>query len=371
MERLKKIHDKDGYIYTVPNEIRSGVPIDLTSYTKIKHPNLFIDMRTAYSYTQFIALFRIAVSLQPLIQSHFQTEGTLTIQSRNVYWDKATRTVEITLPLKDFGVLPSHYAELEKALLDMSRISVTFPKKSALTNEELCATGGLCYVAIERRNTRRRMVHFFFHEQIVQTIINPKNGFTQILQETAEKVNSIYTAKLYFHICRWADKGHWIVSYKELRLILNIDPTKYDTYRDFRKRILKNSAEALMNKTNYWFTFYERYPRNSKVPDIIYFTIYNGMLSDQEKRDYANRISRIKDISAHLGISSRAMDPILDKITPYNSRYIYEKHNKLVAYIDENASTIKDCAAYYRQAMSNIVFSEILKPAEFQTEFDF
>ncbi len=65
------------------------------------------------------------------------------------------------------------------------------------------------------------------------------------------------------------------------------------------------------------------------------------------------------------------MNPILDKITPYNSRHIYEKHNKLIAYIGENASTIKDCAAYYRQAMSNIVFSEILKPAEFQTEFDF
>ena len=44
-----KIKDKDGYIYTIPNEIRSGAPIDLSSYTKIKHPNLFIDMRTAYS----------------------------------------------------------------------------------------------------------------------------------------------------------------------------------------------------------------------------------------------------------------------------------------------------------------------------------
>ena len=329
-------------------------------------------MRSAYSYTQFIALFRIAISLQPIIQTNFNNkENTVSIQSKNVYWDKETHIVEIVLPLRDFGVRPEHYKELEKALLDMSRISVSFPQKSALSNEELTATGGLCHVAIERRNKRRQNAHFFFHEQIVHTIINPRNGFSQILKETVEKVNSIYTAKLYFHICRWADKGQWIVSYLELRSILNVDATKYDSYHDFRKRILKSSADALMNKTNYWFTFYERFPHRSKVPDIIYFTIYDGRLSDQEKRDHENRINRIRDISSHLGISSRSMSQIIEKITPRNSQYIYAKHNELLAYIGENESDIVDRAAYYRQAMQNIVFGELLKPAVTQTEFDF
>lgn len=367
-----KIRDKDGYIYTVPNNNTSGTAIDISSYTKIKHPNLFIDMRSAYSYTQFIALFRIAISLQPIIQTNFNNkENTVSIQSKNVYWDKETHIVEIVLPLRDFGGRPEHYKELEKALLDMSRISVSFPQKSALSNEELTATGGLCHVAIERRNKRRQNAHFFFHEQIVHTIINPRNGFSQILKETVEKVNSIYTAKLYFHICRWADKGQWIVSYLELRSILNVDATKYDSYHDFRKRILKSSADALMNKTNYWFTFYERFPHRSKVPDIIYFTIYDGRLSDQEKRDHENRINRIRDISSHLGISSRSMSQIIEKITPRNSQYIYAKHNELLAYIGENESDIVDRAAYYRQAMQNIVFGELLKPAVTQTEFDF
>lgn len=372
MANQVKIRDKGGYIYTVPESNVPAQAVDVTSYTKIKHPNLFIDMRSAYSYTQFIALFRIAISLQPIIQTNFNTpNSSISIQSKNVYWDKESRMVEIVLPLRDFGVRPEHYKELEKALLDMSRISVTFPQKSALTNEELTATGGLCHVAIERRNKRRQNAHFFFHEQIVHTIINPRNGFSQILKETVEKVSSIYTAKLYFNICRWADKGQWVVTYLELRSILNVDSTKYNSYHDFRKRILKSSADALMNKTNYWFTFYERFPVRSKVPDIIYFTIHNGQLNDQEKRDYENRVNRIKDISSHLGIATRSMNPIIEKISPRNSRYIYEKHNELLAYIGENETLITNRAAYYRQAMQNIVFSELLKPAEIQTEFDF
>ena len=372
MANQVKIRDRGGYVYTIPENNISEAAIDISSYTKVKHPNLFIDMRSAYSYTQFLALFRIAISLQPIIRTNFDTpDGKISIQAKNVYWDRESHIVEIVLPLRDFGVRPEHYNELERALLDMSRISVTFPQKSALTNEELTATGGLCHVAIERKNKRRQNAHFFFHEQIVHTIINPQNGFYQILKETVEKVSSIYTAKLYFNICRWADKGQWVVSYLELRSILNIDPTKYNSYHDFRKRILKSSADALMNKTNYWFTFYERFPLRSKIPDIIYFIIHNGQLSDQEQRDYKNRVDRIKDISSHFGITARSMSSILEKITPQNSRYVYEKHNELLAYIGENESEITNRAAYYRQAMQNIVFGELLKPAEIQTEFDF
>lgn len=123
-------------------------------------------MRSAYSYTQFITLFRIAISLQPLIQTNFNTAGsTISLQSKNVYWDKASRIVEIVLPLRDFGVRPEHYDDLEKALLDMSRISVTFPQKSALTNKELTATGGLCHVAIERKiNDARMHISFSMHK---------------------------------------------------------------------------------------------------------------------------------------------------------------------------------------------------------------
>lgn len=149
MANQVKIRDRGGYVYTIPENNISEAAIDISSYTKVKHPNLFIDMRSAYSYTQFLALFRIAISLQPIIRTNFDTpDGKISIQAKNVYWDRESHIVEIVLPLRDFGVRPEHYNELERALLDMSRISVTFPQKSALTNEELTATGGLCHVAI-------------------------------------------------------------------------------------------------------------------------------------------------------------------------------------------------------------------------------
>lgn len=367
-----KIRDNQGNIYTVSEELTSDTTVDISSFTKIKHPNLFIDMQSAYSYTQFIALFRIVELLQPVIKNNFQCKGNiLTIQSRNVYWNKETRMVEIVLPLRDFGVSPGHYVSLENALVGMGNIKVTFPEKSALTNNELIAIGGLCHVAVERRNKRRENVHFFFREQIIQTIINPFNGFTQILKETVEKINSIYTAKLYFNICRRADIGYWRPSYIDLRSILNIDDNKYLDYLDFRKRILKSSERALMNQTNCWFTFHERFPANSRTPNIIYFKIYNRALSEQENRDHKSRVDRIKDICIHLGMTTRTTSSILSKITPGNSQYCYKKSNELLAYVMDHESEINNRAAYYRQAMQNIILNQLYDIPATQQQLNF
>ena len=50
---------------------------------------------------------------------------------------------------------------------------------------------------------------------------------------------------------------------------------------------------------------------------------------------------------------------------------MYRKHNELIEYNAYNEGEITNHAAYYRQAMQNIVLGELLKPAEIQAEFRF
>lgn len=371
MAKRIKIHDKQGYTYTVPID-GAGVVCDISSYTKIKHPNLFIDMRTAYSHIQFNALFRIIISLQPIIRNNFhQKSDVLLVQMQNVSWNRETHEVEITLPLCDFGVDSNHYSELAQALVDMSRIAVTFPQWSSLSQKELMTTGGLCRVAIDKRNRRQYLAHFFFSEQVVRTILDPLHGFSQILKETVDKIHSVYTAKLYFLICRWADKGRWVISYKELRQILNISKDKYCMYRDFRKRVLESSMQELMFSTNYWFSFHERFPQKSSIPDLIYFTIHSGNYSLQEKKNHQNRIARITDICSHMGVSALSTKMLVTKITPANSKYIYNKHSELVAFMEDHRLEINDQAAYYRQSLQNIIYKEVFGISDTQQELQF
>ena len=122
MANQVKIRDRGGYVYTIPENNISEAAIDISSYTKVKHPNLFIDMRSAYSYTQFLALFRIAISLQPIIRTNFDTpDGKISIQAKNVYWDRESHIVEIVLPLREH-LIDSHFSHIINPLINILNI---------------------------------------------------------------------------------------------------------------------------------------------------------------------------------------------------------------------------------------------------------
>ena len=226
---------------------------------KLIQPNFFIDMRFDYKFVQLQALLKITEILQPVIRGNLSERTTNIIGSEQVVVHRTTNEVEIMLPISCFGIKKQYYPMLKNALMAIPTISVQYPKWSHEIKKTLNGMGALCtYVAIRKdeKDKRRDLVHFFFPIEVVSCMVSPQFGFTKLLNHSLDRCNNIYTTKIYMQICRFADKGKWIISYQNLRKLLCVGK-KFSRYDNFRNRILKDVENVLMNDSNHWFTLAE------------------------------------------------------------------------------------------------------------------
>ncbi len=195
-------------------------------------------------------------------------------------------------------------------------------------------------------------------------------GFTKLLKQTLQNSKNVYTTKIYMYICRFADQGKWVISYKKLREILCIGQ-KFPRYYDFRSRILKQTEEELRQNSNHWFDLVECFSNeDSSAPQLLIFNIYSA----QEKYNDFNRLNLYRGkiyetMTESLNIKKSAAQTISRQINSRNVEYIWKKHNMLLSYMAEDNS-IQDIKAYYIGAMQQIIQTEkYSQPAQQQSLF--
>lgn len=346
---------------------------EIRQAVKITQPNFLIDMRYDYQLVQLQALQLITEQLQPIIKNNLDNQTSLFIPLSNSTDQTGGGEVEIVIPLQEFGWSRQHYARLRKALYGLSTIHVCYPKWSAKLGQALFGEGPLCtYVAIHRDETdkRRELVHFFFSADTAKCLVSPQFGFTKLLKQTLQNSKNVYTTKIYMYICRFADQGKWVISYKKLREILCIGQ-KFPRYYDFRSRILKAVEEELRQNSNHWFDLVECFSKeDSSTPQLLIFNIYstgetyNGF---SQLNRYRGKIYETMTESLH--IKKTAAQMISKQINSRNVEYIWKKHNMLLSYMAEDSS-IQDIKAYYIGAMQQIIQTEkYSQPAQQQSLF--
>ena len=346
---------------------------EIRQSVKITQPNFLIDMRYDYQLVQLQALQLITEKLQPIIKNNLDNQTSLFIPLPNSTSHSGSKEVEIVIPLQEFGWARQHYGRLRKALYGLSIIHVCYPKWSAQLRQTLFGDGPLCtYVAIHRdtNDKRRELVHFFFSAETAQCLVSPQFGFTKLLKQTLQNSKNVYTTKIYMYICRFADQGKWVISYKKLREILCIGQ-KFPRYYDFRTRILKQTEEELRQNSNHWFDLVECFSKeDSSAPQLLIFNIYSA----QEKYNDFNRLNLYRGkiyetMTESLNIKKSAAQTISRQINSRNVEYIWKKHNMLLSYMAEDDS-IQDIKAYYIRSMQQIIQTEkYSQPAQQQSLF--
>lgn len=337
----------------------------IRSSAKITQPNFLIDMRYDYQFVQLQALQKISEQLQPLIKNNLDHNAPGTFPENEL---------EVVIPLQNFGWAKQYYGKLRSALYALATIHVCYPKWSVKIGRTLYGEGPLCtYVAIHRdeQDKRRELVHFFFSQETARCLVSPQFGFTKLLKQTLLNFDSVYTTKIYMYICRVADQGKWVISYKKLREILCVGK-RFSRYYDFRRRILKVTEQDLRRNSNHWFDLVECFDiNNTSAPRLLIFNIYSteNTYSDIElMHKYKDKIYETMTIS--LKINKASALSVIRLINIRNFKYIWEKHNMLLAYMAAETENIQDIRAYYIGAIQQIIQTEkYSQPALQQTLF--
>lgn len=373
-----KIHTENAYYVVSEDSSMAEAELlklaeDIRMSVKITQPNFLIDMRYDYQLVQLQALQLITEKLQPIIKNNLDNHSSLFIPFPNSTSHIGTKEVEIVIPLQEFGWARQHYGRLRKALYGLSTIHVCYPKWSSQLGQTLFGEGPLCtYVAVHRdvNDKRRELVHFFFSSETARCLVSPQFGFTKLLKQTLQSSKNVYTTKIYMYVCRFADQGKWVISYKKLREILCIGQ-KFPRYYDFRSRILKETEVELRQNSNHWFDLVECFTKkDSSAPQLLIFNIYSA----HEKYNNFNHLNQLRGkiyetMTNSLNIKKSAAQTIARQINSRNVGYIWKKHNMLLAFMSEDSS-IQDIKAYYVGAMQQIIQTEkYSQPAQQQTLF--
>lgn len=333
----------------------------LDNRTKITQPNFIIDMRFNYEFVQLQALWLITNLLQPIIKRNISNQTSLFIETDNAFLNRERNEVEVIIPLQAFGQHRNHYQAMRKALTNLAIIRVSYPRQSYKIRSTVHGEGALCtYVAFSRddNNRRRELVHFFFSLDIATCLVSPEIGFTKLIQDTLQSSKNVYTSKIYMYICRAADDGKWMISYKKLRDILCVGD-KYPRYYDFRNRVLKEAENELRYNSNHWFDLVERFPQRGTTPDLLIFNIHSVSEDLKGTREYNIRIRNMtEDMIDHFKLPKGTVRGILRQINLRNINYIWRKHSMLIAHIITNKESIDDLQAYYIGTMQRIIETE-------------
>ncbi len=328
---------------------------------KIIQPNFFIDMRYDYKFIQLQALLKITEMLQPIIRGNLERRITEIQGTEQVVVHRKTSEVEIMLPLSCFGMRKQYYRVLKDALMAIPTIAVEYPKWSYEIKATLRGIGALCtYVAIRKdeKDKRRELVHFFFPIEVVACMVSPRFGFTKLLTQSLERFDSVYTTKIYMQICRFADKGKWIISYQNLRKLLCVGK-KFGRYDNFRNRILKEVENELQMNSNHWFSLAECFRTGNNNPYLLIFNIYSA---ENERRNLIHykktRDKMLGTMIETLKINKATANSLIRKINIRNYAYIWKHHNRLLGYMAENSEEIMSNQAYYIRTMEQIIDKE-------------
>lgn len=209
----------------------------------------------------------------------------------------------------------------------------------------------------------RKYIMFEFTEEQAEKILD-FNIYSTYLASVIYNINRKYAARLYmlFNSMRgYARNGcstfHWYVDYGELRKILGIDEAisrtsvkqkAYKLYKDFKKRVLEESARELREladegRSDCWFEYREMPDDFEGHPERLDFTVHVCEEMGKElldgKEEGGTFRERLKDM---LGFSDKDVDKIEEHVaTGRGEECVRRAEERLLLKAEEIVSTME------------------------------
>ena len=321
-----------------------------TAKTWIKQSNNVTTMMADYNVIQMRILVIVTEAMQQAIEGKINQHNTAQLDLFQNEMDRYGK-ITIAVPMKNFGVKANHYPDLRSALENFSKISVQFRVDSPLAGKNATKFTHLMDVTIPEKY--QKSVVFNIDKEVAERFLNVQGGFTKFIKEVVFALDSPYNIKFYYMCCSWLAKGGWSMKMEDLREWLCIG-SKYKEFKDFNRRILKPTQEALEQNANCWFEYTPVFADGEKQPRRIDFKIFRNAMTVEEEQYFDSHVNQLRDLMfTHFQIQDAEFNEILPLLTLYNIEKALQKYIELSIYFQDHAEEINNKKQYMLKSMKN------------------
>jgi len=256
---------------------------------------------------------------------------------------------------------PQHYLEVINAIKDLMQLTI----KLKATNKNGKEKGYISFRSLftgvdapSKFNGKKMLAIHMLKDVANEIVLLDKNhsgkgsNFTKFFYETVMSTGSKYTARLYMIVASWKIEGAFYITLADLRQRLDIEPTQYKNYADFKRRVLVPAQRELMAKADCWFNISEKgfEHKLGKKTIGLSFKVISKKSEEREKdlKDYIRNLLKM-----HCSFTEKQLlrlKPIFNYATDFQNIMIKIEvlsHKQ----VDENGAKIKNKQAYMIAAL--------------------
>lgn len=273
----------------------------------ILNPITYANIRGNFSLAQTNLMIAIIAQLQDRIKEQLMIgEGTSLFKPE----DYQGNLLNFEIPLKELGVSPKKYGELETACEALMHVDMSYKRYDEKEKIEYNVKQNIFHkiefptseynsegekIAYKSGQRRKGVIKIQIVDESAREILNLRKGYTRHLRGIAALCRSPRTPRLYIYLSAWRKIGGCKVNYIDLKEFFGvlrfstdhrrILENKYIKYGAFHRDVLdpveremKKLAEE--GKVEFYFEYEPIYPKGVTRgdPESIHFKIIEGKL---------------------------------------------------------------------------------------------
>lgn len=296
----------------------------------VKNPVLYTQVRGNFSLVQTSLMIAVVAQLQDRINERIGS-GNLQGSLFNPE-DFTGNLLQFEIPLKDLGISPKKYGELEAAKEGLLHMDMTYRRYDEKEKREYLDTVNIFHkisipvvdekadgtkIAYKGGSRRAGFMKIEMVDECARDILNLRLGYIEQIKDIAQLCRSPRTPRLYMYLSAFRKYGGCTMNYVDLKeffglLKFNQDHKKiisnqYKYFAAFHRDVLDPAQKEMKklsdeNKVEFYFEYEPIYPRGVKRgdPESIKFTIIEGQFGKirkqlkQDGRKHSDLISRYK-----------------------------------------------------------------------------
>lgn len=286
----------------------------------IMNPITYTQIRGNFSLVQTNLMIAIIAQLQERIKEQISFDNMSTLFKPE---DLSGNLLNFEIPLKELGISPKKYGELETACEALLHVDMSYKRydekekmyydvkqnifhKIEFPTADLNAEGEkMGYKGGQRR---KGFIRIQMVDESAREILNLRRGYTRHLKGITQLCRSPRTPRLYIYLSAWRKIGSCPVNYIDLKeffgvLTFSKDHKKitddhYLKYGAFHRDVLDPVQREMKKlsdegKVEFYFEYEPIYPRGVTRgnPDSIRFTIIEGKMG--QAQNYENYLGQV------------------------------------------------------------------------------